>query len=123
MLDLEPYYSVARSLGAAAGGALVTFGVLSVGDAAAAGDAFGHILNGVKELSVGIGALAVPAATVWGYLSHRPGAVLASAQKIPDVKQIVVHSSAPATDPAAVAAADTKQPKVVFDNVARELGR
>ena len=138
MPNLEPYYSVLRSVGVFGSGVLVTFGILSPENSGDITTGLDHIIAGSKEIAVGIGMLSGPALAAWGYLSHRPTAVmtaaaslsvperqeafhsipdtakLAVAAAVPDVQKIIV-SEAAASGVAAMAA-DPGRPKIVAES-------
>jgi hypothetical protein len=134
--NLDPYLSATRSVIIYAGGIATTLGLASVGgvDIDTAKSGFDHILNGVKEIGVGVGILAPAGAAVWGMLTARLSSKVAKVQQaapadlatavakvepavlakataaVPGVEKVVIKSSA--GNGLAAAAADPAQPKI-----------
>lgn len=139
MINLEPYYSVLRSAGVFASGVLVTVGAMSPENSGDIVTGLDHIIAGSKEIMIGAGMLAGPVLTAWGFVSHRPKAVLTAAaalsvperreafNTIPDTAKIAVASSVPdvahivVRDSSSTAitamANDPGRPKVVAEGV------
>jgi hypothetical protein len=111
MTDLAPYYSAFRSVAIFGSGIAATFGLTSVGQS---GDIVGgvdHMIAGAKEIMTGVGILAPVVLGAWGMMTHRPTAVIAAVEALPDVAKIVVKPTASPDIKEIVA--DTSRPKVV----------
>jgi hypothetical protein len=136
MTDLEPYFSVARSVVIYGGGLATAFGVLSVGSAGDITSGTDHIIAGAKEIVVGIGMIVPVVMASWSAWTHTqvptlarvaamPGrdklvafegipdtAKIASVEALPQVQKVIINPSA--TDALADIAKDPTRPKVAI---------
>jgi len=106
--------SVAKHVVSYAMGAATAMGVVSVAgvDLSVVNDSLGHIFNGIKEISVGVGPLVAIAMAWWAQHKQKPAVKIADVAAMPGKPQIIVSKTAPVDSPLMAAAHDPAQPQV-----------